>query len=400
MLSVKNAESLILNLVSPIPDTETVSLEQSLGRILAIDITGEHDFPFWDNAAMDGYAVKFQDCHSSGSLTIANRILAAGDSYPYSLKSGEAVAILTGAPLPLGADTVIMQEDVEAIGNQLYLKNKPECGQYIRHRGEFYQVNKTLLKAGIKINPPEIGILAAFGKRQLQVRRQPKVGIISTGNELQEISRTLNYGQIFDSNQYVLSALIKNCGGIPLKFGAVGDQLDLLSQTINLAIDECDLVISSGGASVGDRDLVKAALNNLQAHLQITSCRIKPGKPLKVATLHGKLYIGLPGNPASAMVSFHRFIKGAIYKLSGANSNYWYPTFSKAVTTQDLHSDGRRETYLWGKLQSNLYYQPASNHSSGNLVSWAEADCLAILKVYQTYVPALDTVEILMICNK
>lgn len=400
MLSVKNAESLILSLVTPILDAETVPLDQSLGRILATDITSEQDFPFWHNAAMDGYAVKFVDCQNLPSLVVTNTSIAAGDHNPHQIKTGECVAIFTGAPMPEGADTVIMQEDGEIMGDRLYLKLQPSYGQYVRQRGEFYRANQTLLKAGTKIDPPQMGILAAFAKKQLQVRRQPRVGTISTGNELKTITDYLGHGQIVDSNQYVLSALISNCGAIPLNFGVVGDQIKQLSILVKEAIATCDLVISTGGASVGKHDYLKNALEELGTDMQITSCAIKPGKPLKVATFDQKIYVGLPGNPASTMVCFYRFIKGAIYKLSGANSEYWFPKFIEASTTEDLHSEGRRETYLWGRLSQNStqwQFQPVANYSSGNLISWAESNGLAVLRTHQTYVPASEKVQVLII---
>jgi len=431
MILVKDAESLILDLVKPLEEYEEVNLDKVLGRILAQDILSDLDFPPWHNSAMDGYAFCHGHLDQFETLTIASSHIPAGSSQDLAINKGECVRIFTGGILPLGADTVVMQEDVEIVRdivgiqsggrhleeNRLKLKTSPKLGDYVRQKGEYYRAGEILLKSGIRINPPEIGILAATQHQMLRVFRQPRVSIISTGNELKEISSSLQKGQIVDSNQYALSGSIAQIGAVPISMGIVRDRPEDLSEIILKALSLSDFVISSGGVSVGDYDYVENVLADLGGDIHIRSCAIKPGKPFTVASFGHKLYFGVPGNPASAMVCFWRFIKGAIAKLSGVtggvispdghlnsqtNSQYWYPQYIQAIALQDLHAQGQRETYLSGYLAwehnyQRWQFQPVSNHSSGNLISWAGVNGLAILKVNQTYIPKGDTALIMML---
>jgi molybdopterin molybdotransferase len=405
MIPVKDAESLILDLVKPLGDYEVVDLTQALGRILAEDIYSNLDFPLWHNSAMDGYAFRFEDLQQFATLAIAPSDIPAGSSQYFSITSGECVRIFTGGILPDGADTVVMQEDVEIISDRLHIKILPKLGEYVRQKGEFYQAGTILLQAGIKINPAEIGILASTQNQKVNVYRQPRVSIISTGTELRDLSHnSCQKGQIIDSNQYALSGLLTQAGAVPISMGIVGDRPEDIAEIMIKALAHSDLVISSGGVSVGDYDYVDRVLADLGANIQIKSCAIKPGKPLTVASFNHKIYFGIPGNPASLMVCFSRLIKGAIAKLSGANSAYWYPQYIQAIALDDLHAQGRRETYLWGFVTANhnhWQFQPISNHisgySSGNLISWAGVNALAILKVNQTYIPRGEIALVLML---
>jgi len=409
MMLVKATEALILDLVKPLLEQEEVDLNQSLGRILAQDIYSDLDFPLWHNSAMDGYAFRFSDLQQYTTLAIAPSDIPAGSPQNQLIKAGECMRIFTGGILPKGADTVIMQEDVEIIGDRLQVKSMPKFGEYVRQKGEFYQAGTILLLAGLRINPAEIGILAATQNQKVKVYRQPRVSIISTGNELRNLSSdSLLKGQIIDSNYYALTGLLTQAGAISISMGIVGDRPEDLAEIMTKALDQSDLVISSGGVSVGDYDYVDRVLADLGASIQIKSCAIKPGKPLTVATFDEgfkqKLYFGVPGNPASLMVCFNRFIKGAIAKLSGANSTYWYPQYIQAITSEDLHAQGRRETYLWGYVttnQNNWQFQPVLNpisgYSSGNLISWAGVNALAILKINQTYIPRGELALVMML---
>jgi molybdopterin molybdotransferase len=306
--------------------------------------------------------------------------------------------------LPVGADTVIMQEDTERIGNFLQFKVKPTQGEYVRRKGEFITAETKLISAGTRLGATEIGALASARCRQIKVYRQPKIAIISTGNELVSLdsSQMLQSGQIIDSNLYALSALITQVGAIAITFGAVRDDKLELEKVMQEAIASADIVISTGGASVGDYDYVDELLEKMGAEIHVRSVAIKPGKPLTVATLGDRqsLYFGVPGNPVSAMVIFWRLIRGAIAKLNGTNEIYWYSQFIKAITTEDLHSQGRRETYLWGHLayqKGSPVFQPVSNFSSGNLISAIGANALAIMRVNQTYIPAEDEAIVMLI---
>jgi molybdopterin molybdotransferase len=407
MLSVAEVEKIILNLVKPFDpeiDSEIIPLSQALNRILASDIHSELDFPHWDNSAMDGYALRCEDLKEDLQLAIAVDQIPAGIAIVKNLAQGECIRIFTGGLLPIGADTVIMQEDTERIGDFLQLKIKPTQGEYVRHKGEFIQAGTTIVNAGTRLGATEIGALASARCRQVKVYRQPKIAIISTGNELVSLdsSQPLELGQIIDSNLYALSALIEQAGAIAIPFGAVSDHKLELEKVMQQAIATADIVISTGGVSVGDYDYVDELLEKMGADIHVRSVAIKPGKPLTVAIFkeNKTIYFGVPGNPVSAMMSFWRFIRGAIAKLNGTNEIYWYPQFIKAITTEDLHSQGRRETYLWGNLtyqKGSPVFQPVKNYSSGNLISAIGVNALAVMRVNQTYVPAGDVAIIMLI---
>lgn len=407
MFSVAEVEQIILNLLQPFDpelDSEIIHLSRSQNRILAEDIHSPLDFPHWHNSAMDGYALRYADLEnlSELKLAIATAQIPAGAAVAQTLPQGECMRIFTGGRLPIGADTVIMQEDTEPIDNFLYLKSKPSQGEYVRHQGEFITAGTRLVSAGTKIGATEIGALAAARCQQVKVYRQPKIAIISTGSELVSLDSLspLQSGQIIDSNLHTLSALVTQSGAIAIPLGAVPDHRAKLIELMQQAIAAADLVISTGGVSVGDYDYINELLASLGADIHVQSVAIKPGKPLTVATIGKILYFGVPGNPVSSMMSFWRFIRGAIAKLNGGNPSYWYPQFIKAITTEDLHAQGRRETYLWGHLtyqKGKPVFQPVNNYSSGNLISVIGANALAVMRVNQTYVPEGDEVIIMLI---
>jgi len=417
MLSVAETEKIILDLVKPfdpVIDSEILPLSQAIARILAEDINSTMDFPHWDNSAMDGYALRYADLADLPELklAIASDQIPAGRAIAKSLRQGECIRIFTGGMLPHGADTMIMQEETERSDNFLQLKVKPIQGAYVRRKGEFMQAGTTLVKAGTKLGATEIGALASARCPTVKVYRQPKIAIISTGNELLNLdsSDPLQLGQIIDSNLYALSALIDQAGAIAMPFGTVRDNPSELQKVIQQAIATADMVISTGGVSVGDYDYVDAILAKMEADIHVRSVAIKPGKPLIVASFFSSLnvnksedkvlYFGVPGNPMSAMISFWRFIRGAIAKLNGSNPTYWYPQLIKAITMEDLHSQGRRETYLWGNLtyqKGKPIFQPVQNHSSGNLISAIGSNALAVMHVNQTYRPVGDEVMIMLV---
>ncbi len=412
MQNVSEVEKIILDLVKPFNseiDSEILPLSQAIARILAEDINSELDFPHWDNSAMDGYALRYADLEDLDNLqlAIASDDIPAGVAIAQTLAKGECIRIFTGGKLPEGADTVIMQEDTERLDNLLQIKIKPTQGEYVRRKGEFIKAGATMVSAGTRLGATEIGALASARCQQVKVYRQPKVAIISTGNELVSLdnSQSLQLGQIIDSNLYALSALVNQAGAIAIPFEMVRDDKIQLELVMQRAIAIADIVISSGGVSVGDYDFVDEILEKMGANIYVRSVAIKPGKPLTVATfttisLNKILYFGVAGNPVSAMMSFWRFIRGAIAKLSGTNETYWYPQFIRAITTEDLHAQGRRETYLWGKLtyqKGNPVFQPVPNYSSGNLMGAIGTNASAIMRINQTYVAAGDEAIVMII---
>lgn len=415
MLSVSQAEAIILDLVQPLDehrDGESVSLLTAIERILAAPVVSKLDFPHWDNSAMDGYAVRHEDVlHCSEDLPIVLEIveeIPAGRSPQKTIRSGQAARIYTGGVMPLGADTVVMQEQTRREGNVVKILAAPELRSFVRHQASFYQAGAPLLSAGVMLQATQLAVLAAAQCTQLKVYRRPRVAILSTGDELIHPDRVLQPGQIVDSNQYALTALVTQTGSEPLQMGIVPDRPKLLTRAIESAIASSDVVLSSGGVSVGDYDYVEEIIASLGGEIHLRAVGIKPGKPLTVAkfaatdaTNHKPvLYFGLPGNPVSALVCFWRFVQPALRKLSGL-ARSWEPVFLQARSQHDLHSDGKRETYLWGQLHLvNGYYEfhlAGGSHSSGNLINLAQTNGLAVLPVGQTFLPAGEQVKVLKV---
>jgi len=420
MLSVKEAESIILDLAETLDsqtDLETIDLLAASGRILAAPVTSSIDFPHWDNSAMDGYAVRFADVQNCNInqpviLEIIEEI-PAGYQPQLTIQSGQAARIFTGAVMPAGADTVVMQEETRRESNRVSIlvsPSKPKA--FVRHKGDFYQAGKPLLMPHTILNPPEIAVLATAQCIQVPVFRRLRVAILSTGDELVSPEQALKPGQLVDSNQYALAALISEMGAEVIRLGIIPDRREALNNAVTFAISQADMVISTGGVSVGDYDYVEEIIASLGGEIHIRAVAIKPGKPLTVATFkqEGKnlqhrqcLYFGLPGNPVSTLVTFWRFVEPAIRKLSGFKQEVWRPEFVQARSRVDLHSDGKRETYIWGKLHlvDGFYeFEPArGSQNSGNLINLVNTTGLAVLSVGKNSIKAGELVSVLKVVN-
>jgi molybdopterin molybdotransferase len=403
MLLPDDAERLILNLISPVTEVETVDLANALGRILAAPITSQLDFPHWDNSAMDGYAVRYADVQQSPvTLTIAEEI-PAGKRPQQTLQLGQAARIFTGSMMPDGADTIVIQEATQRHDHQVTILTQPMPRAFVRHQGSFCRAGDRLLSGSTLINAPEMAILAAAQCTQIPVYRRPRVAILSTGDELVLPDQPLQPGQIVDSNQYALAALVAQSGAVPMALGIVPDCRQRLQASIARALTQADLVISSGGVSVGDYDYIDQILADLGATLHIRAVAVKPGKPLTVATVpqaQGAVaYFGLPGNPVSSLVSFWRFVQPALRRLSGLQGP-WSPVWGWATTDSDLKAGGQRETYLWGRLsctdQGYRFSQAPGSHSSGNLINLAQTNGLAVIPIGTPCLPAGSSVRILI----
>ena len=418
MIAASQAEEIILDLVRSISETEVVEIAAATGRILAEAIASRLDFPHWDNSAMDGYAVKFADVRSSTpkhpvTLEVVEEI-PAGYQPQRELQSGEAARIYTGAIVPAGADTIVMQENTQRVQKTFVkIQVAPTAKAFIRKRGEYAQSGEPLLAAGTFLNPPEIAILAATGCSRVTVYRRPRIAILSTGDELVRIDQTLQPGQIVDSNRYAIAAFVEQAGAIPICLGIVPDERAKLTAAMAEAIASADFVLSTGGVSVGDYDYVEEILAELGGDIQIRSVAVKPGKPLTVAKFVGEasvqqtrdarpiIYFGLPGNPVSALVSCWRFVQPAINKLAGLPESTWKPTWLKAIATQDLKSSGDRESYLWGKVElidgDYHFTRSGGTHSSGNLINLAGTNALGVVSIGTNLISAGEKVRVLAI---
>ncbi len=414
MLSVQEAETKILRLVHPLDaehDRETVGLTEAYGRILAADVSSQLDFPYWDNSAMDGYAVRVEDlqhCTAEQPVTLEIAMeIPAGRCPEGTLQLGQTARIFTGSMMPDGANTVVMQEQVLRAGDRATFTQCPKVQDWVRAKGDYYKAGRPLLTQGTRLNGPDIAILATAQCVEVPVYRKLRVSLLSTGNELIAPDQSLKLGQIIDSNQPTLTALVQETGAIAQPLGIIPDDRAVLKAAIANAIANADVVISSGGVSVGDYDYVEEILAELGGTIQIQSVAVKPGKPLTVATFPHPdgdrliLYFGLPGNPVSAPVGFWRFVQPALKKLSGRSQN-WGPTFIQAKTRQNLKSDGKRETYLWGQLfltpeGIHEFDLAGGTHSSGNLINLAQTNGLAVLKSDRPCIDANDSVLVMQV---
>lgn len=408
MLPVKDAESIILNLIELLKfseNTEKVDLDAAVGRILAVPVTSKLDFPYWDNSAMDGYAVRYEDVQECSAdkpvvLEVVEEI-RAGCPPTVTLKTGQTARIFTGAMMPLGSDTIVIQENTEREGNQVKILASPQPQEFVRHQGSFYQAGTPMLQPGIEIGVAEIAVLATAQCTELTVYRRPKVAILSTGDELVSPSSPLQPGQIVDSNQYALASAVAQNGAIPIRLGIIPDRPEELKQAIAHAINSAEIVLSTGGVSVGDYDYIDRLLAELGGEIHIRSVAVKPGKPLTVASFADScLYFGIPGNPVSALVSYWRFVLPALKKLAGVANN-WQPVFVKAITRHDLRASGKRETYLWGQLHlvdgSYEFTIAGGSHSSGNLINLAKTNGFAVVPIGEKLITAGTEVRVMQI---
>lgn len=406
MISVQEAQTIILQLVESLQEKEVISLDEAMGRILAQPVSSSLNFPYWDNSAMDGYGVRFEDVNQSNlDYPIILDIVAeipAGIHPKLSIQSGEACRIFTGAMLPNGVDTIVMQENTRPEENKVIILSPPNyLGEFVRKQGIFYQAGTILLNSGIKINESEMAVLATAQCSTVRVYRRPRVAILSTGNELITPAERLQPGQIVDSNQYALKAFILKNGGVPITLGIIRDEPEMIKQKILEAINTADIVLSTGGVSVGDYDYIETILAELGGEIKISGVAMKPGKPLTVAKFdNGCIYFGLPGNPVSALVSCWRFVQLALDKLSGIKGDY-EPKLITATSADELSSNGRRETYIWGQLKlingEFLFTLAEGSQNSANLINLASTNGLAILPIGVTTIHQGDIVTVLSI---
>lgn len=313
MISVEEALDRILSRVAPL-GAELVFLAEARGRVLAAPIFAERLLPPWDNSAMDGYAVRAREVRIGQPLPIAATV-AAGHA-PAPLAPGTVARVMTGAPIPEGADAVVMREDTDEADGAAAFRIVPIAGAHIRRAGDDVRPGTPLLGAGDRVAPGEIGLLAALGRTVCHVHRRPTVAIVSTGDELCDPDRSPGPGQIVGSNAYALAAQCSEAGALPAMLPLVRDDRAAIRTALAEAL-RADVVLSSGGVSVGDFDFVKDALDDLGVKQEFWKVAMKPGKPITFGTLDGRALFGLPGNPASSMVGFELFVRPALRRLGG-----------------------------------------------------------------------------------
>ena len=324
MLELEDALKKILAAL-PTPEVEHVPFREAHERVLAEGIQSSLDLPPFDNSAMDGYAVRAADVGTARpgspvSLRLCGRV-AAGENFSGEVKSGECVRLFTGSAMPRGADAVVMQEDTRtdsARQNEILICDTAKPGENVRERGSDVKRGTTLAEAGDILTPGKISLLAAAGVGTIGVGRRPRVGLLATGSELCEAGQPLAPGQIYESNRATLSALISRVGSLPEIFPLVPDTLESTQRALDEALNRCDVVVTSGGVSVGEMDFVKAAFERLGGELQFWKVAVRPGKPFVFGRCREKFLFGLPGNPVSAFVTFLLLVRPALLRWQGA----------------------------------------------------------------------------------
>ncbi|MGI4843598.1 MAG: molybdopterin molybdotransferase MoeA [Janthinobacterium lividum] len=329
MLSVREALGQLLDAVRLVPDTETVPTLEANGRVLAEDQHATIDVPSADNTQMDGYAVRAADCAiGSATLRVSQRIAAGSVGEP--LEPGTAARIFTGALIPPGADAVVMQEQCEVVGDSVTVRHAPRPGEWIRRRGEDVAAGAVILPAGTRLRSQELGLAASVGLARLPVRRRVRVAVFFTGDELAMPGEPLQPGAIYNSNRFTLRGLLENFGCAFTDYGIVPDSLDATRATLREAAREHDLIITSGGVSVGEEDHIKPAVE-AEGQLNLWQIAVKPGKPLAFGDIRregGALanstagaahFIGLPGNPVSSFITFLLFVRPFLLRLQGVS---------------------------------------------------------------------------------
>jgi len=392
MISVRDAQAQVLARITAIASPEIVPLAAALGRVLAEDVRAEMDVPPTDNSAVDGYAVASSDIPATGTRAFdVVAELAAGAVFSGTLRSGQTLRIMTGAPMPAGADTVYPQEVVAREGARITVGSIAQ-GANRRLRGEDVGAGQIVLPAGGVLRPQEIGVAASLGLAQLCVRQKPRVAVLSTGDEVAEPGSSRKPGQIYDSNRFSLRGLLEASGAEMVDDGIVPDQFDELQARLLRASEHADIVLTSGGVSVGDHDLVKAVLQQAGG-IDFWQVAMQPGRPMAVGSIGRAHFFGLPGNPVASMLTFHLFVRPALWKLAGRRELFVTPF--RAVATERMSKKTGRREFKRGILTfgpDGWEVRTTGPQGSGILTSMTAANCFVVIEEERGDVGAGETV--------
>ena len=396
-ITTEEAINIILSSISPIKKTELVPIRESLNRVLAIDVKSTINVPSAKNSAMDGYAINSKNIpKKTKTLKVVGKSLA-GKPCNTSIKDGQCVKIMTGAVVPDGADTVVIQEHVETskTQNEILIDNEIKPGSNVREAGEDIAKGAIAIKKGKNLTPADIGLLASLGIPKVEVYRKLKIAFFSTGDELRSLGEKLNVGDVYDSNRYTLYTMLSNLNVEIFDMGVVKDDKESLTQAFNEAAGEVDMLITSGGVSVGEADYIKEILEKY-GNINFWKVAIKPGRPLTFGKIKSTLFFGLPGNPVSVMVTFYQFTQLAIKKFAGETS--YLPIVLKAISTSSLRKKPGRVEYQRGIFEkdknNNLTVRKTGPQGSGILRSMSEANCFIVLPIDSKEVNPGDSVDI------
>ncbi len=379
LTSLTMAQKIVLDATSVL-GCEKVGLLDALGRVLGEDIIAPRANPPWDNSAMDGFAVRWADVHSEHAISTIPELtivedVAAGAVATKSVGPGEAIRIMTGAPMPPGADTVIRVEYTEPSEKSVrIMMQEYGKGANIRPKGDDVQEGECIIAKGTTLRSGEIGMLAILAKSFVLVHQRPRVGILSTGDELADLDESFDENKIVNSNSYGIAAGVQEAGGIPLLLGIAKDNPDSLKDKIRQGLT-CDILVLSGGVSMGDYDFTKPVFAELGADMNFWKLAIRPGQPVAFGKIQGKLAFGLPGNPVSSMVTFDQLVRPAMMKLGGYAN--WERPVVKAVFQEKFSKQNDRRHFLRGVLANengSLVVRTTGKQGSGILTSMVKAN--------------------------
>ncbi|MGH6689759.1 MAG: molybdopterin molybdotransferase MoeA [Gammaproteobacteria bacterium] len=378
MISVRDGQNHILAQVERPVHPELVAIGDALGRVVVDDVRAPFDVPPADNSAVDGYAFASADVEGEHALEVVAD-LPAGSVFDGVLRAGQAIRIMTGAPMPAGADTVCPQELAARTGDRVAIAPEIVKGVNVRARGEDVAAGTIVVAAGSVLRPQEIGLIASLGQRQLQVAQRPKVALLSTGDEVAEPGHPRTAGQIYDSNRFTLHGLVSQSGGEVLDLGIVPDERDVLRARLLDAAAVADVVITSGGVSVGVYDLVKDVLGEIGG-IDFWQVAMQPGRPLAVGRIGRAHFFGLPGNPVASMLTFMLFVRPALFKLAGRRRIFPETWHARAAEPMRKRT-GRRE-FKRGILEFHdgaWEVRTTGPQGSGILSSMVAGNCLIVL---------------------
>lgn len=388
LLPFEHALANMLAQISPVTETLTLVIDQALHYVLAQDITSPLNVPPHDNSAMDGYAFALGSLTANKPLTLVGRSMA-GAPFQGVCQAGECIRIMTGAKMPDCCDSVEMQENVSTDGEKITFLQDKSFGSHVRKAGEDIQLAQQVLSVGQKLTAVDIGVLASLGVAEVKVYRKLQVALIATGDELKAPGQALRVGDIYESNRFVLAAMLKTLHVDVIDFGIVEDDFEAIKTAFISADEQADAVISSGGVSVGDADYTKTVLDEL-GEIAFWKIAMKPGKPFAFGKLANSLFFGLPGNPVSALVTFHQLALVALTKMQ--NAQPLKRTHLTVKCSSELRKSPGRMDFQRGVLSVNSQGENVVSSTgaqgSGILSSLAKANCYIILPSEQGKVPA------------
>ncbi|MEM3622448.1 MAG: molybdopterin-binding protein [Candidatus Bathyarchaeia archaeon] len=400
LLTLEEARKVIHQHFKPKPlGVEEIPLLEAWNRVLAENVTAKMDIPPFNRSTVDGYAVKAEDTFGAEeNKPIKMKICGtvnAGEMPKIIVKQGTAAEIVTGAPIPEGADAVLMFEHTQRKGDELYVYNAVAKNENIMKAGADIKKGETVLKAGQFLGSREIGVLASIGMVKAKVYITPRVAVLSTGNEIAEPGEKLPPGKIYDINAYSLSAAVLESGGKPVYFGVLPDDTSALQKTLKNALASADMVITSGGVSIGPKDIVPQTLNSLgKPGVIICGMATKPGKPTTVGLINGKIVFALPGHPTSALLTFHLIVRPIIQRLAGKKAQK--PLKVKAFASMRMFPAKGRRTFVMVKLRrdesNRLVAEPVPTGLSGAITTLAKADGFVEISENQQFVDAGEEV--------